>query len=71
MVLGVCHDVLRHYQDAEDAAQATFLTLAKQGRSIRALSRWRAGFMGLRRGFPRGPRWRLPAGESWNAEEPK
>ena len=46
MVLGVCHDVLRHYQDAEDAAQATFLTLAKQGRSIRrveSLASWLYG----------------------------
>ncbi len=35
MVLGVCRDVLRNHHDAEDAAQATFLILAKNGGSIR------------------------------------
>ena len=46
MVLGVCHDVLHHHQDAEDAAQATFLILAKHGRSIRradSLASWLYG----------------------------
>jgi RND family efflux transporter MFP subunit len=36
MVLGVCRRLLRAEQDAEDAFQATFLTLIKKGRSITA-----------------------------------
>jgi RNA polymerase sigma factor (sigma-70 family) len=35
MVLAVCQAVLRHRHDAEDALQATFLVLARRGRSIR------------------------------------
>ena len=46
MVLGVCRDVLRNHHDAEDAAQATFLILAKNGGSIRrvdSLASWLFG----------------------------
>ena len=46
MVLGVCRDVLRNHHDAEDAAQATFLVLAKNGGSIRrvdSLGSWLFG----------------------------
>jgi RNA polymerase sigma factor (sigma-70 family) len=34
MVLGVCTRVLRHRQDAEDAVQATFMVLIRQGKSM-------------------------------------
>jgi RNA polymerase sigma factor (sigma-70 family) len=42
-VLGICRHVLDREHDAEDAFQATFLTLARNGASIRdrcALARW-------------------------------
>ncbi len=46
MVLGVCRNVLRHTQDAEDAFQATFFVLARKAGTIRkaeALVSWLHG----------------------------
>lgn len=43
MVLGVCRQILRQEQDAEDAFQATFLVLSRQAGAIRggeALPNW-------------------------------
>src|SRR5262245_29125625 len=43
MVLGLCRRLLRHEQDAEDAFQATFLTLARKAKTIsdqEALGSW-------------------------------
>src|SRR5262245_28229473 len=43
MVRNVCHGILRHRHDAEDAFQATFLVLARKADSIRqraALGAW-------------------------------
>jgi RNA polymerase sigma factor (sigma-70 family) len=46
LVLGVCRQILRHEQDAEDAFQATFLVLSRKAGSIRsaeALPNWLYG----------------------------
>src|SRR5437879_548667 len=46
MILGVCRQILRQEQDAEDAFQATFLVLCRKAGSIRsgeALPNWLFG----------------------------
>jgi RNA polymerase sigma factor (sigma-70 family) len=61
-VLGVCRRVLRHEQDAEDAFQATFLTLARKAGSVgqrEAVGPWlyRVAYRVALRARTRAERW--------------
>jgi RNA polymerase sigma factor (sigma-70 family) len=69
MVLGVCRRLLRNAADADDAFQATFMTLLRKGHTIRrktALPSWlyrvavRIALRHLRRAQKHGPPAPLP-----------
>jgi hypothetical protein len=55
MVLSLCRRLLRHEQDAEDAFQATFLTLVRKAGSIAIGTRSEAGSSRSPTGFPSPP----------------
>ena len=59
-VLRVCNDVLNDPHDAQDAAQVTFLVLAKRAARSASAMRWRVGCSGSPGGSRPGPRSRRP-----------
>jgi RNA polymerase sigma factor (sigma-70 family) len=66
MVLGVCRNILRQQQDAEDAFQATFLVLARKAGSIRwkeSVANWLYGVA-----YRVSARARSSAGRRWARE---
>ena len=73
MVMGVCRQVLRRAQDAEDAFQATFLILVRKARSVQvreSLAPWLYSVaIGRRRGAASGSRYRQGENEQLESIE--